>query len=143
MNIKQIRGKDYILCGWRRKYVRLTPEEWVRQQVLHQLVTEYGYPSSSIAVEVQLTTKRRADAVVYKQDLTPIMLIEFKAETVELSQKTLDQIAVYNRQYKVPYLLLSNGRQMVMAKVEEQIIFLENIPEWTQLLNGMMDINNE
>lgn len=143
MNIKQIRGKDYILCGWRHKYVRLTPEEWVRQQVLHQLVTEYGYPSSSIAVEVQLTTKRRADAVVYKQDLTPIMLIEFKAETVELSQKTLDQIAVYNRQYKVPYLLLSNGRQMVMAKVEEQIIFLENIPEWTQLLNGMMDINNE
>lgn len=143
MNIKQIRGKDYILCGWRHKYVRLTPEEWVRQQVLHQLVTEYGYPSSSIAVEVQLTTKRRADAVVYKQDLTPIMLIEFKAETVELSQKTLDQIAVYNRQYKVPYLLLSNGRQMVMAKVEEQIIFLENIPEWTQLMNGMMDINNE
>lgn len=135
MNIKQIRGKDYILCGWRHKYVRLTPEEWVRQQVLHQLVTEYGYPSSSIAVEVQLTTKRRADAVVYKQDLTPIMLIEFKAETVELSQKTLDQIAVYNRQYKVPYLLLSNGRQIVMAKVEEQIIFLENIPEWTQLLN--------
>ncbi|MBQ0076206.1 MAG: type I restriction enzyme HsdR N-terminal domain-containing protein [Bacteroidales bacterium] len=136
MNVKQIRGKDYILCGWRHKYVRLTPEEWVRQQVLHQLVTDLGYPASGIAVEVQLTTKRRADAVVYKPDLTPVMLIEFKAETVELSQKTLDQIAVYNRQYKVPYLLLSNGRQIVMAKVDEQqIIFLENIPEWTQLLN--------
>lgn len=136
MNVKQIRGKDYILCGWRHKYVRLTPEEWVRQQVLHQLVTDLGYPASGIAVEVQLTTKRRADAVVYKSDLTPVMLIEFKAETVELSQKTLDQIAVYNRQYKVPYLLLSNGRQIVMAKVDEQqIIFLENIPEWTQLLN--------
>ena len=136
MNVKQIRGKDYILCGWRHKYVRLTPEEWVRQQVLHQLVTDLGYPASGIAVEVQLTTRRRADAVVYKSDLTPVMLIEFKAETVELSQKTLDQIAVYNRQYKVPYLLLSNGRQTVMAKVDEQqIIFLENIPEWTQLLN--------
>lgn len=136
MNVKQIRGKDYILCGWRHKYVRLTPEEWVRQQVLHQLVTDLGYPASGIAVEVQLTTKRRADAVVYKPDLTPVMLIEFKAETVELSQNTLDQIAVYNRQYKVPYLLLSNGRQTVMAKVDEQqIIFLENIPEWTQLLN--------
>lgn len=136
MTVKQIRGKDYILCKWRHKYVRLTPEEWVRQQILNQLVTEYGYPTSSIAVEVQLTTKRRADAVVYNSQLTPVMLIEFKAETIALSQKTLDQIAVYNRQFKVPYLLLSNGRQLVMTKVDEQqIIFLENIPEWTQLVN--------
>ncbi|MCQ2343075.1 MAG: type I restriction enzyme HsdR N-terminal domain-containing protein [Paludibacteraceae bacterium] len=134
--IKQIDGKDYILCTWRHKYVRLTPEEWVRQQFLHRLVEQYGYPESLIAVEVQLATGRRADAVVYNNNLQPLVLIEFKAATVPLTQQVLDQIAVYNRQFAVPYLILCNGAQTVTAKVmNQQITFLEDIPAWTQLSN--------
>lgn len=129
-------NKQYIFCQWRKKYVRLTPEEWVRQQFLHKLVEQYNYPESLVAVEVQLTTKRRADAVVYNKDLTPLVLIEFKAESVSLTQRVLDQIAVYNRQFNVPYLILSNGPEVVVAKVEgQQITFLQDIPAWTQLSN--------
>ena len=134
--IKQINGKDYILCAWRHRYVRLTPEEWVRQQFLHTLVEQYGYPESLIAVEVQLATKRRADAVVYTKELQPLVLIEFKSEQVHLTQQVLDQIAIYNRQFAVPYLILCNGPEVVVAQVQEnKITFLQNIPEWTQLLN--------
>lgn len=124
------------MCTWRHKYVRLTPEEWVRQQFLHRLVEQYGYPESLIAVEVQLATGRRADAVVYNNNLQPLVLIEFKAATVPLTQQVLDQIAVYNRQFAVPYLILCNGAQTVTAKVmNQQITFLEDIPAWTQLSN--------
>ncbi|MCQ2310876.1 MAG: type I restriction enzyme HsdR N-terminal domain-containing protein [Paludibacteraceae bacterium] len=129
-------NKQYIFCHWRKKYVRLTPEEWVRQQFLHKLVEQYNYPESGIAVEVQLATKRRADAIIYNKDLTPLVLIEFKAESVSLTQRVLDQIAVYNRQFNVPYLILSNGPEVVVARVEgQQITFLQDIPEWTQLSN--------
>jgi len=135
MNIKQINNKEYVFCQWRKKYVRFTPEENVRQQFLHALVEHYHYPEGLIAVEVQLATGRRADAVVYNQTLQARVLIEFKAEQVALTQKVLDQIAVYNRQFNVPYLILCNGHQMVVAKVDEQqIAFLDAIPTWDNIL---------
>ncbi|MCQ2348290.1 MAG: type I restriction enzyme HsdR N-terminal domain-containing protein [Paludibacteraceae bacterium] len=136
MNIKEVDNKEYIFCHWRRKYVRLTPEEWVRQQFLHTLVEQYDYPQSLIAVEVQLATKRRADAVVYTPNLQPLVLIEFKAESVSLTQKVLDQIAVYNRQFSVPYLIVSNGPQTMVAQVNQQsITFLPSVPTWEQVSN--------
>lgn len=135
MKTRLIDGKDYVFCEWRRKFVRLTPEEWVRQTFLDRLVTDYAFPSERIAVEVQMTGKR-ADAIVYDRSLRPLMLLEFKADTVALTQKTLDQATVYNRQLHVPYLILSNGRQTVVAKIDEnKINFLETIPQWTQLSN--------
>jgi len=134
MNIKEVGGKQYVFCAWRKKYVRFTPEENVRQQFLHALVDHYHYPESWIAVEVQLVSGRRADAVIYNQKLEPQVLLEFKAETVSLTQKVLDQIAVYNRQFKVPYLILCNGIQMVVAKInEQQITFLDTIPQWEEI----------
>lgn len=118
------------MCPWRRKYVRLTPEEWVRQNFLRRMVEEYGYPANLIGVEVALQGKR-ADAIVYSQDLQPQVLIEFKAESVPLTQKTLDQAAVYNRQLGVPYLILHNGPQTIIAKVSEtEIAFLPEIPKY-------------
>ncbi len=135
MKTRQIDGKDYVFCEWRRKFVRLTPEEWVRQTFLGRLVADYAFPPERIAVEVQMVGKR-ADAIVYDRGLRPLMLLEFKADTVALTQKTLDQAAVYNRQLHVPYLVLSNGRQTVVAKIDEKKIdFLETIPRWTQLSN--------
>lgn len=112
--------------------MRLTPEEKVRQQMLHYLVDECRYPMSRVGVEIQLTTGLRADAVVYDNALQPWMIIEFKAPTVTLSQRTLDQIAVYNREMKVPYLMLSNGASTLVAYVTEKLEFLTSIPEWKQ-----------
>ena len=122
--------KEQIYCAWRKKKVCLTPEEWVRQAFLHRLVDEFGYPMNLIAVEVPLQSKR-ADAIVYTQDLKPLVLLEFKAETVPLTQKTLDQIAVYNRQLHVPYLILHNGPQTIVARVtDNDINYLSEIPAY-------------
>lgn len=136
--IKQINGKDYIFCNWRRKYVRLTPEEWARQQFLHYLVNYLHYPSSLIAVEITLSTGRRADAVVYTKQLTPLVIIEFKAETVTLTQATLDQASSYNRQLQVPYLILHNGVTTIVGKIStkqesQSIEFLDAIPSYETL----------
>lgn len=138
LKTKQIKGKDYIFCDWRRKYVRLTPEEWVRQQFLHYLVNYLHYPSSLIAVEITLSTGRRADAVVYTKQLTPLVIIEFKAETVTLTQATLDQASSYNRQLQVPYLILHNGVTTIVGKIStkqesQSIEFLDAIPSYETL----------
>lgn len=133
--IKQIKGKDYIFCDWRRKYVRLTPEEWTRQQFLHHLVEELHYPSALIGVEIPLIGKR-ADAIVYAQDMHPLALVEFKREDVALDQAVLDQVAVYNRQLSVPWLILHNGPETVVAQVHAHTVtFIDYIPTWTQLSN--------
>ena len=129
-------GKEYVFCSWRKKWVRLTPEEWVRQHFLEKLIQEYHYPHELMGVEIQLKNKR-TDAVVYSpQHNRLIMLLEFKADNVALTQETLDQIVVYNRQCCVPYLILSNGKQTIVAHVlENKINYMPNIPEWKELLN--------
>lgn len=116
MHTRVYKGKEQILCEWRHRWVRLTPEEWVRQQLLHRLVEQYGYPASLIAVEAAIMVgdaKKRCDAVVYDHAMQPLVLIECKAETVPLTQKTLDQAITYNRKLHVPYLLLCNGVQTI------------------------------
>ena len=110
--------------------MRLTPEEWVRQQLLHRLVEELHYPGSRIGVEVPLeklsvvqsngTTAQRVDAVIYDRTMKPQILIECKAETVPLTQKTLDQAVTYNRKLGVPYLLLHNGLQSVFVDLRSE-----------------------
>ena len=112
----------------------MTPEEWVRQQFLHHLVTDLAYPASLIGVEVPLRDKR-ADAVVYRKDLTPLMLIECKAESVPLTQTTLDQAAVYNRQLCVPYIVLHNGPTTIIGRVEaNRISFAQQMPAYGDLI---------
>lgn len=129
--------KEQVFCDWRRRFVRLTPEEWVRQNVLHLLVDTYHYPMTRIGVEVSITVAglhKRCDAVAYTADMQPIMLIEFKAESIALTQKVLDQAAVYNRRLHVPYLFLSNGKQsIVMHLNDSQCTYLDHIPTWQEL----------
>ena len=139
MRTRTIDNKEQVFCAWRRRFVRLTPEEWVRQQVLESLENECGYPHSLIAVEVPIEVaglRKRCDAIVYNAAMQPVMLLEFKADTVPLTQKVLDQAAVYNRQLKVPYLVLSNGAQTVITRVlPNQYEYLNQIPLWSQLSN--------
>lgn len=139
MNTRFWRNKEQVFCDWRKKWVRLTPEENVRQQVLHYLVEQLGYPASLIGVEVAIEVgagvTKRCDAVVYTPSLQPLMLLEFKAPEVTLTQTTLDQAAVYNTTIRAPYLVLANGRQTVVAHItpENQLTFLNTIPAWSQL----------
>ena len=124
MHTRVYKGKEQILCEWRHRWVRLTPEEWVRQQLLHRLVEQYGYPASLIAVEAAIMVgeaKKRCDAVVYDHAMQPLVLIECKAETVPLTQKTLDQAITYNRKLHVPYLLLCNGVQTIFIDGKNNI----------------------
>lgn len=143
MQTRIFRGKEQVLCEWRKKWVRLTPEEWVRQQLLHALVDNYGYPFSRIAVEAPIQVgevKKRCDAIVYDSSMQPLVLIECKAETVPLTQKTLDQALTYNRKLNVPALLLHNGPQSLfvtipneLSNTEKQPVISNTIPAWNQL----------
>ena len=139
MKTRVVNNKEQVFCAWRRRFVRLTPEEWVRQQVLESLESQCGYPHALIAVEVPIEVaglQKRCDAVGYSPAMQPLMLLEFKADTVPLTQKVLDQAAVYNRQLNVPYLVLSNGAQTVITRVlPNQYEYLNQIPLWSQLSN--------
>lgn len=118
MRTRVYNGKEQIFCEWRHRWVRLTPEEWVRQQLLHHMTEQSDYPASRLAVEKAITVgeaKKRCDVVVYDQALQPLMIIECKADTVPLTQKTLDQAITYNRKLNVPYLLLYNGVQTILV----------------------------
>ena len=128
-------NKEQIFCEWRHKWVRLTPEEWVRQQLLHRLVEQLGYPASLIAVEASITVgevSKRCDAIVYDRQMNALMLVECKAETVPLTQKTLDQAVIYNRKLQVPYILLFNGIQTIC--VNGNHTNTTGIPRYTDLL---------
>ena len=138
MNIRTQNGKQYVLCAWRRRFVRLTPEELVRQTTLQLLVDEYGYSHNLIAVEVPITVAgkaKRCDAIVYNHQMQPVMLIEFKAPTVPLTQEVFDQAAIYNRHLQVPYLMLCNGQNSIIAQIlETNYQFLRAIPMYSELL---------
>lgn len=138
MRTRVSQGKEQIFCEWRRKWVRLTPEEWVRQQLLHRLVEQLAYPASLIAVEAAIRVgevQKRCDAVVYTTAMQPLMLIECKAETVPLTQKTLDQALIYNRKLKVPYLLLHNGPQSLVVRMTDgQPQINTTIPRYTDCI---------
>ena len=139
MRTRLYNGKEQIFCVWRHRWVRLTPEEWVRQQLLHRMVEQLGYPASLIAVEVAITVgevRKRCDAVVYDASLQPFLLIECKAETVPLTQKTLDQAITYNRKLNVPFLLLHNGPQSIFVTLNPDGTnhYAQRCPGYTDLL---------
>ena len=135
MRTRVFNGKEQIFCEWRHRWVRLTPEEWVRQQLLHQMVEQLGYPASLIAVEVAISVgevKKRCDAVVYDTAMRPQVLIECNAEKVPLTQKTLDQALIYNRKLNVPYLILHNGPQTICVHGNNS--YTTGLPRYADLL---------
>lgn len=111
-NIKIENGKKYIHCLIRKKWIILTPEEKVRQYILQRLINENLYPLKYISVEKTIKVNdltKRYDIVVYNQMLQPKLLVECKSEYIELDDKTLQQIAIYNTKLNVPYLMVTNG----------------------------------
>ena len=123
----------------RRKYVALTPEEWVRQHFVHFLIEHKGYPKGLIGneIELQIGAKRlRCDSILYNKMAQPQMIIEYKAPTTPIQQKVFQQISTYNLLLKVDYLIVSNGIQHYCCKMDydnQKCLFLEGIPEYEKL----------
>jgi len=128
-----------VLDRLRRKYVALTPEEWVRQHFINYLVTSKDYPQSLISNEIQISLnnrKKRCDSVVYDRELTPIVIIEYKAPDVNITQDVFDQIVRYNIVLKVKYLIVSNGLNHYCCKMDydtQEFCYLPDIPRYGEL----------
>lgn len=139
--VKEADGRRQIFDILRRKYVALTPEEWVRQHFIHYLIGYKGYPAALLANEVplQVGEKRvRADSVLYDRQLRPRLIIEYKAPTIPLNQKVFDQITVYNLLLHVDYLIVSNGLETYICKMDytnHTYRFLEMIPDYKNINN--------
>ena len=123
----------------RRRRVRLTPEEWVRQHFTAYLIHEKGYPAGLLGNEVSLAQNgmtRRCDSVLYGLDRTPRMIVEYKAPTVPLTQKVFDQVWRYNMVLKVEWLIISNGIQHIACHLDKEkgtYAFLEEVPAYKSL----------
>ncbi len=132
-------GKKVIFDPIRRRYVALTPEEWVRQHFVHFLLAYKGYPQALMANEVQLQlngTKKRCDTVLYRNDLSARMIIEYKAPDIMITQAVFNQITRYNMVLKVDYLVVSNGIRHYCCRMDyarNTYTFLQDIPDY-QLL---------
>ena len=140
IKVSGTRQQPRILDVLRRKYVALTPEEWVRQHFVHFLIEHKGYPAGLLANEIQLKSGDkvlRADSVLYSRDLRPRMIIEYKAPHIPITQKVFDQISVYNLLLHVDFLVVSNGLEHYICKMDyegKKYVFLEDIPEYSDLL---------
>ena len=136
IKIQEKGEKRQIFDFLRRKWVALTPEEWVRQHFTHFLVEHKNYPQALLANEVELRIgekRLRCDTLLYNKELRPRMIIEYKAPTIQIQQKTFDQILVYNLLLKVDYLVVSNGLRHYCCKMDyerQSYQFLEDIPDY-------------
>ena len=133
-------GHQTIFDVLRRKYVALTPEEWVRQHFVHYLIEHKGYPQALMANEIQLAIgnkKLRCDSVLYDRSLKPRMIIEYKAPTVNITQKVFDQITIYNMLLHVDYLVVSNGIKHYCCRMDydnQKYLFLDDIPDYQEII---------
>ena len=137
--LQQQNGKNVIFDALRKKYVALTPEEWVRQHFIRFLTDYKGYPKGLLANEVQLVlngTKKRCDTVLFNKDLSARMIVEYKAPHIEITQAVFDQITRYNMVLKVEYLIVSNGIHHYCCRIDYQTMkytFLPDIPAYEEL----------
>jgi Type I restriction enzyme R protein N terminus (HSDR_N) len=131
--IKKETDKEFIFDEWRKRWVILSPEEWVRQNFLQYLVHVKQYPASLIAIEKEIKLgdlKKRFDIVVYDAASKPWMIIECKEMNVELSKQVLDQVLRYNITMQVPYIVITNGSYCMAFKcVHNNLLTLEELPE--------------
>ena len=140
IKLRGTKARPQIFDILRKKYIALTPEEWVRQHFVHFLVEHKGYPAALMANEIQLKVGEktlRADSVLYSRNLKPRMIIEYKAPHIPITQKVFDQISIYNMLLHVDYLVVSNGLQHYICKMDyndKKYLFLEDIPDYKELL---------
>ena len=127
-------GKVFIFDLLRKKYLLLTPEEWVRQHWIHFLISNQGYPKGLLALEKGLVyngLQKRTDLVVFDRAGLPYLLVECKAPDIEINQQVLSQALAYNQTLKCPFIALTNGRKhifMGFSEVEGRFVQQKNLP---------------
>ncbi len=139
LKIKSENGLGYVFDQFRKKYVRLTPEEWVRQNFAHYLVNEKNYSSSRFVIEKSLKVNnmfKRCDILVYNDQGNPIMMIECKSPDIRIGQETFEQVSVYNITFKVKYLIITNGLVHYCCQVDfttNKVSFINEIPDYSSI----------
>lgn len=135
------RGRPAVFDPLRRRYVALTPEEWVRQHFVQFLIKHKGYPTTVIGNEVPIElfgTRKRCDTVIYDSEARPLMIIEYKAPEVEITERVFQQIGRYNIRLHVPWLIVSNGLQHYCCHIDYEngtYQYLPDIPEYEVALH--------
>ncbi len=130
-------NKTYIFDIIRKKNIVITPEEWVRQHLVHFLINHMNYPKSLISIEDGLKVNRmqkRSDIVVYQRNGSVFMVIECKSYRVKLDQKVMDQLSNYNQKYKAKYLAITNGKQVFICEMDylkKSSQFINEFPDFT------------
>jgi type I site-specific restriction endonuclease len=136
LKTKLVEGTTQVFDAVRKKYLVLTPEEWVRQHFIHYLNKEKNYPLGLMGVEQMLkynTMQTRADIVLYTADGNPNMIVECKAPSVKITQDAFNQIAKYNFKLQVDFLVVTNGMQHFCCAMDyenNKITFLEEVPAY-------------
>ena len=131
---KQVEGKPYIFDLLRRKYVRLSPEEWVRQHVVHYLINHLGYPRGLLALERGLRynqRRKRTDLLALNPEGQPLLLVECKAPSVAIDAAVARQATTYNQTIGAPFLLLTNGLVHYCCGINHEtaeVRFLDDFP---------------
>ena len=139
LRIKTQHGRQMIFDQIRKKFIQLTPEEWVRQHFLNYLIYDLGYPKSLVKVESGISVinmSKRTDILVYNKEINPYLLVECKAAHVKLDHKALDQLAIYNRTIKAQYLVLTNGLKHYCCSMDYELNsyqFQSDLPSYNRL----------
>jgi len=136
LRIKEGPGGKMLYDPLRRKYVTLTPEEWVRQHFVNYLTVFLGYPPGLIRIEASFrlhSMLRRADILVHDRAGEPVMIVECKAQQVKINQEVFDQVINYNFNYGVRYLVVTNGTEHFAGKINTEartFELLDHIPDY-------------
>ena len=134
LRLQEVDGKTEVFDGIRKKFVQLTPEEWVRQHFVHFMMDDLGYPRTLINLETGLSYNKRSkrtDIVIYNRQMEPHIIVECKSPSVKLDQKVFDQIGIYNATLKAEILIVTNGLIHFCAKVDHEnrsYTFLRELP---------------
>lgn len=135
-------AKTEIFDPFRKKYVLLTPEEWVRQHFAHYLSQILQVPPALMALEKKITMNglnRRFDIVVYTKEIKPLLIVECKATSVPVTQAVFDQAARYNSVLKAPYLVVTNGLTHHACKIDfskANIEYLNSLPLYSEMISN-------
>ena len=138
-NIKKEKEKSFIFDSIRKRFVSLTPEEWVRQHFVAFLAEEKKYPRALIANEISISyngLKKRCDTLVYNRKGEIVLIVEYKAPNVAITQEVFDQVAVYNMKLKVNFMIISNGMEHFCCRIDYenmQYDYLKEIPCFEEL----------
>jgi len=135
LRLKRKNDQVFVWCVIRKKELLCTPEEWVRQHIIHDLINYKNIPIGLIASEYALNyngRSKRADIVIFDRENKPLMIIECKATNIAITEETLFQIAQYNFELQVPYLMMSNGLNHIYCKTNKsghQLQYLNDFPD--------------